>query len=57
MSKQKYVVVTGVSTGIGWGTTKVLIEQGGHVFGGVRNTAECGRVRVCRLTAENKTHK
>src|SRR5215213_5776193 len=30
------VVMTGVSTGIGWGITKVLIEQGFRVFGSVR---------------------
>ena len=27
------VVVTGVSTGIGWGITKVLIKRGFRVFG------------------------
>jgi NAD(P)-dependent dehydrogenase (short-subunit alcohol dehydrogenase family) len=30
------VVVTGTSTGIGWGTTKVLIARGFRVFGSVR---------------------
>jgi NAD(P)-dependent dehydrogenase (short-subunit alcohol dehydrogenase family) len=30
------VVVTGVSTGIGWGITKVLIQRGFRVFGSVR---------------------
>ena len=28
------VVVTGVSTGIGWGTVKVLVGHGVHVYGG-----------------------
>ncbi len=37
----KSVVVTGVSTGIGWGITKVLTKKGIHVFGSVR-TAEDG---------------
>jgi NAD(P)-dependent dehydrogenase (short-subunit alcohol dehydrogenase family) len=30
------VVVTGVSTGIGWETTRVLVRNGLHVFGSVR---------------------
>lgn len=30
------VVVTGVSTGIGWGITKILIQHGLRVFGSVR---------------------
>ncbi len=33
-------VVTGVSTGIGRGATLVLIKQGWHVFGSVRNAAD-----------------
>ena len=32
----KSVVITGVSTGIGHATVKVLLEQGFHVFGSVR---------------------
>ena len=32
----KSVVVTGVSTGIGHGTAKVLAGKGFHVFGSVR---------------------
>ena len=28
MANSKDVVVTGVSTGIGWGTTKVLVSKG-----------------------------
>jgi NAD(P)-dependent dehydrogenase (short-subunit alcohol dehydrogenase family) len=38
------VVVTGVSTGIGWGITKVLIERGFRVFGSVRKTQDAERL-------------
>ena len=38
------VVVTGVSTGIGWGITKVLIEKGFRVFGSVRRTQDADRL-------------
>jgi len=31
----KSVVITGVSIGIGWGITKVLIQNGFRVFGRV----------------------
>jgi NAD(P)-dependent dehydrogenase (short-subunit alcohol dehydrogenase family) len=41
----KSVVVTGVSTGIGWGITKVLIGQGFRVFGSVRKTEDADRLR------------
>lgn len=34
------VVVTGVSTGIGWGTLKVLTSKGIHVFGSVRKSED-----------------
>lgn len=37
---RKSVVVTGVSTGIGRGVTKVLTDRGLHVFGSVRKTAD-----------------
>ena len=40
----KSVVVTGVSTGIGWGVTKVLIAQGFRVFGSVRKKADADRL-------------
>jgi NAD(P)-dependent dehydrogenase (short-subunit alcohol dehydrogenase family) len=40
----KSVVVTGVSTGIGWGTTKVLIRNGLHVFGSVRKQSDAERL-------------
>lgn len=41
----KSVVVTGVSTGIGWGVTKVLTAQGFRVFGSVRKLADASRLR------------
>ena len=40
----KSVVVTGVSTGIGWGTTKVLIQKGFRVFGSVRKSSDAERL-------------
>jgi NAD(P)-dependent dehydrogenase (short-subunit alcohol dehydrogenase family) len=40
----KSVVVTGVSTGIGWGITKVLIEKGFRVFGSVRREEDAERL-------------
>ncbi|HET9911058.1 MAG TPA: SDR family NAD(P)-dependent oxidoreductase [Anaerolineales bacterium] len=38
------VVVTGVSTGIGWAITKLLIERGFRVFGSVRKTQDAERL-------------
>lgn len=38
------VVVTGVSTGIGWAIIKVLIEHGFRVFGSVRKTQDAERL-------------
>jgi NADP-dependent 3-hydroxy acid dehydrogenase YdfG len=35
------VVITGVSSGVGWDVTKALIARGFHVFGSVR-TQEMG---------------
>jgi NAD(P)-dependent dehydrogenase (short-subunit alcohol dehydrogenase family) len=40
----KSVVVTGASTGIGWGCTKVLIKKGFRVFGSVRKPADAERL-------------
>jgi len=40
----KSVVVTGSSTGIGWGITKVLISRGFRVFGSVRKAADGERL-------------
>ena len=38
------VVVTGTSTGIGWGIAKVLIVNGFRVFGSVRKTSDAERL-------------
>jgi NAD(P)-dependent dehydrogenase (short-subunit alcohol dehydrogenase family) len=38
-------VVTGVSTGIGWGTTKVLVSKGFRVFGSVRKQTDADRLQ------------
>jgi NAD(P)-dependent dehydrogenase (short-subunit alcohol dehydrogenase family) len=38
------VVVTGVSTGIGWATAKLLLTRGFRVFGSVRNAADADRL-------------
>jgi NAD(P)-dependent dehydrogenase (short-subunit alcohol dehydrogenase family) len=40
----KSVVVTGASTGIGWGCAKVLTQKGFHVFGSVRKSADADRL-------------
>jgi NAD(P)-dependent dehydrogenase (short-subunit alcohol dehydrogenase family) len=40
------VVITGTSTGIGWGTAKVLLERGFRVFGSVRKQADADRLRA-----------
>jgi hypothetical protein len=45
MANSKDVVVTRVSTGIGWGTAKVLISKGFRVFGSVRKEADANRLR------------
>jgi len=38
------VVVTGTSTGIGWGTAKTLLRHGLRVFGSVRKTVDADRL-------------
>src|SRR5258708_3654909 len=43
-AKMKSVVVTGASTGIGWGCAKVLIKKGFRVFGSVRKQADAERL-------------
>jgi NAD(P)-dependent dehydrogenase (short-subunit alcohol dehydrogenase family) len=40
----KSVVVTGASTGIGWGCVKVLAAKGFHVFGSIRKQADADRL-------------
>ncbi len=42
----KSVVVTGVSTGIGWGIVKILTAQGVRVFGSVRKAADAERLKA-----------
>jgi NAD(P)-dependent dehydrogenase (short-subunit alcohol dehydrogenase family) len=46
MATSKDVVVTGVSTGIGHATTKVLISRGFRVFGSVRKQADADRLQT-----------
>lgn len=38
------VVITGVSTGIGWGIAKVLIQKGFRIFGSVRKIEDAERL-------------
>jgi NAD(P)-dependent dehydrogenase (short-subunit alcohol dehydrogenase family) len=45
MASSKDIVVTGVSTGIGHATTKVLISKGFRVFGSVRKQADADRLQ------------
>ena len=39
------VVITGTSTGIGWGTAKVLLDRGFRVFGSVRRQEDADRLK------------
>src|ERR1700733_3364029 len=45
MANNKDVVVTGVSTGIGWGIAKVLVAKGFRVFGSVRKQVDADRLQ------------
>jgi len=45
MAEQRDVVVTGVSTGIGHASTKVLLAKGFRVFGTVRKQADADRLK------------
>src|SRR5260221_1570424 len=45
MANKQSVVVTGVSTGIGSGITKVLIANGFTVFGSVRRQSDADRLQ------------
>jgi NAD(P)-dependent dehydrogenase (short-subunit alcohol dehydrogenase family) len=38
------ILITGVSTGLGFDTTRLMIERGYHVFGSVRKQADADRV-------------
>lgn len=44
MAARRSVVVTGASTGIGWGTVKVLVARGFEVFGSVRKQSDADRL-------------
>src|SRR5579872_4893060 len=44
-AKMKSTVITGVSSGIGLGATRVLISEGYRVFGSVRRQADADRLR------------
>ena len=39
------VVITGVSTGIGWAAAKLLLQRGFRVFGSVRKARDAERLR------------
>src|SRR5215204_2101470 len=39
------VVITGASTGIGWASTKLLLDRGFRVFGSVRKQADADRLK------------
>src|SRR5260221_6178457 len=45
MADKQSVVITGVSTGIGWGITKVLVANGFMVFGSVRRRSDADRLQ------------
>ena len=40
------VVITGVSTGIGWASAKLLLDRGFRVFGSVRKQADADRLKA-----------
>ncbi len=42
----KYIVITGVSTGIGYSAAKVLSQNGYHVIGSVRKEADAEQVKA-----------
>jgi short-subunit dehydrogenase len=41
----QHIVITGVSTGIGYGVTKISIQKGYHVFGSVRKQEDADRLK------------
>ncbi len=45
MMEKPNVVVTGVSTGIGWGILRVLVARGFQVFGSVRRQPDADRLK------------
>ena len=44
--KLPVIVVTGVSTGIGYATTRAAVAMGMYVFGSVRNEADAARLKI-----------
>ncbi len=46
MSQQRSVVITGTSTGIGWGAAKILLGRGFRVFGSLRKPADAQRLKA-----------
>jgi len=46
MSVKQSVVITGVSSGIGWATAKLLLDKGFRVFGTVRKQGDADRLRA-----------
>ncbi len=44
MADKRSVMITGASTGIGWGTAKVLVGHGFEVFGSVRKQSDADRL-------------
>jgi len=46
MTNKKSVVVTGASTGIGWGIAKVLLARNFQVYGTVRKPADAARLQT-----------
>ena len=42
----KYILITGVSSGIGYSCAKYFIEKGYHVFGSVRKTKDAERLEA-----------
>ena len=40
------IVITGVSTGIGWATAKLLLDRGFRVFGSVRKQTDADRLKA-----------
>jgi NAD(P)-dependent dehydrogenase (short-subunit alcohol dehydrogenase family) len=42
--EKRAILITGVSSGIGWATAKVFLEHGFQVFGSVRNQCDAERV-------------